>query len=188
MNDPTRLPLIGDDTTDPILRSVFAHVQGAIGEIPNLYRTLGHAPVVLEKWIDFAWSLRNDATTDRALRELMIMRNAQISQADYEWRHHWVLALESGVDEAKLRALDHWADSDLFDAVERACLAMVDEVTPGGPLSDSTWQALAEHFEPAELVELVMTVAFYCCVSRVLGSLQPPIGPSHLDVPAVDSV
>ena len=75
--------------------------------------------------------------------------------------------------------------SELFSSAERAVLTLVDEVTPGGPLSDAAWAALAEHFAPGEIVELVMTVAFYCCVSRVLGALAPPVEASYGDVPPV---
>lgn len=38
----------------------------------NLYRALANAPDVLDAWLRFAWSLRDDCTTPRALRELMI--------------------------------------------------------------------------------------------------------------------
>ena len=183
MSEPTRLPLIGDGPADPTLARVFTQVEGAVGEVPNLYRTLGHAPWLLDRWIDFAWALRLEAVTDRALRELMIMRNAQLSGADYEWRHHWPMAIDAGVDEAKLHALGEWTGSALFSPVERAVLTLVDEVTPGGPLSDAAWAALAEHFAPGEIVELVMTVAFYCCVSRVLGALQPPVEDAYREVP-----
>lgn len=185
MSDPTRLPLIGDDTADESLQQLFTYVREATGEVPNLYRTLAHAPFVLDKWIDFAWTIRNEAATDRGLRELLIMRNAQLTGTDYEWRHHWPLALAAGVTEDKLNGLTEWAGADQFDGAERAALAMVDEITHGTRLSDDAWRELAEHFEPPELVELVLTVAFYCCVNRVIGSLQPLIEDSHLGYPEV---
>jgi alkylhydroperoxidase family enzyme len=51
---------------------------------------------------------------------------------------------------------------------------MAEQLGTGTHLSDDAWAALAEHFDEAELVELVMTAAFYACVSRVLGGLEVP--------------
>ena len=38
-------------------------------------------------------------------------------------------------------------------------------------VTDATWDALAAHFDPGEMVELVLTVSFYSCVSRTLHAL-----------------
>ena len=53
-----------------------------------------------------------------------------------------------------------------------AALALTDELTLELEVSDQTWAALAERFSDGELVELVLTMSFYSCVSRVLRALQ----------------
>ena len=50
----------------------------------NLYRALANAPDLLEAWLDFAWSLRDDCMTPRLLRKLMILRTASVMRSDYE--------------------------------------------------------------------------------------------------------
>ena len=45
-------------------------------------------------------------------------------------------------------------------------------------VGEATWAALAARYEPGELVELVLTAAFYSCVSRVLRTLRLPVDPT----------
>jgi AhpD family alkylhydroperoxidase len=170
-----RLPLVDDDTGDEELASIYAHVRQHVGIVPNLYRTLAHAPDLLGTWIDFAWSLRNDATVSRAWRELVILRTAQINDTNYEWTHHRTMALAAGVSEEQLVALDTWRDSDAFTSTERLVLEMAEQLASTTRLDDDTWRALAAAFDQRELVELVLTASFYACVSRVLGGLDVPL-------------
>jgi AhpD family alkylhydroperoxidase len=170
----TRLSLITDDEADGDLAETFDFVRSRIGRVGNLYRTLGHAPWLLQRWIDFAWSLRNDATTDRGLRELAILRTAQINRTDYEFVAHAPMAVAAGISQEKIDALSGWAESPLFTPVERAVLGVAEQLAATTHITDDAWGALAEHFDDAELVELVMTAAFYACVSRVLGGLEVP--------------
>jgi 4-carboxymuconolactone decarboxylase len=176
---PARLAPIGDDPADPALRELFERITDAHGRVSNLYRTLGHAPAMLGAWIDFAWSLRFDATTDRALRELMILRIAQLTSADYEWNAHRRLARTVGVSDDQVDALATWRESQLFSAAERAALAMTEELTSDAEVSDGTWDALAAEFGSHDLVELVLTTAFYSCVSRFLNAAR--VAPEGVD-------
>ena len=63
----------------------------------NLYKILANSPVLLSSWIDFAYSLRLDCTTSRQLRELMILRGAQLCQSQYEWFQHEQMAKKCGI-------------------------------------------------------------------------------------------
>jgi len=179
----TRLPLVGEDTTDETLVRVYERVRGAVHHVPNLYRTLANAPNLLEAWIDFAWQLRNDAVTDRGLRELLIMRTAQLNGTKYEWTHHWAMAVESGITEAQLTGLSGWRQSDAYSDTQRNVLELADELAETTKVSDATWAKLQAEFDERQLVELVLTGAFYACVSRVLGGLQVPLEDGYDHIP-----
>jgi alkylhydroperoxidase family enzyme len=166
-----RVPLVPDDSTDPVLAPVFDVFRKAGRDVPELYRALGNAPRLLQAWVDFAWPLRNDATTPRALRELAILRVAQLTSADYEWRAHLPMALRSGVTPEQVDELSTWQDSERFGPEEHEVLRFVDELTRDLEAGDDTMAALLARWSPAEVVELVLTVSFYSCVSRVLRGL-----------------
>lgn len=175
-----RLPLVPGDSTDPDLAKVFDVFRRAGRDVPGLYRTLGNAPAMLRAWTGLAWPLRNECRTPRALRELIIMRVAQLTGARFEWVAHWDMAVDHGVSTEQLAELAGWRSSSRFGDEERAVLAMVDELTDDVDISDPTWEQLAARFDPGELVELVLTAGYYACVSRVLRGLriEPALDPS----------
>jgi uncharacterized peroxidase-related enzyme len=167
-----RLPLIQDDDAGPELRAMLDEVRARGIAVPNLYRVIGHAPQMLRAWLDFAWPLRLHARTSRALRELLILRGAQISGADYEWVHHVTMALAAGVPQAQIDALADWPNATVFSPAERAVLRLADEVTRGPAASPATIDALRDAgFDEAEIVELTLTSSFYVCVARFLLSM-----------------
>ena len=167
-----RIPLVPADVDEPRLNSVFAYFRDSGREVPDLYRTLGNAPALLEGWTRFAWPLRAEADSPRGLRELQIMRVAQLTDAETEWEAHWDMAVAHGNPPEKLAQLRHWRDSEAFDDVERAVLAFTDEMTADLEPSDDAFAEIEARFSPKEIVELTLTAAFYSCVSRVLLTLR----------------
>jgi len=166
-----RVPLVESDALGPELEPVTGHFRSRGREMPELYQVLANAPRLLQAWTDFAWPLRNDAALPRGLRELAIMRVAQLTGADVEWRAHTPMALQFGIGQDQLDDLGEWRASERFDVLQREVLAFTDELTSELAVSDETFSALAQRWSPAELVELTLTVAFYSCVSRVLLAL-----------------
>jgi 4-carboxymuconolactone decarboxylase len=166
------LPLLSGD--DERVSAVHARAVDGIGHWPNLYATLANAPDLLVAWVDFAWTLRAAPDSDRALRELAIMRVAQLTGSDYEWQAHWAMAIEAGVSAQKLTSLADWPDADVFSADERLVLGATESLTDSGELSAGERSQLVATFGHQQTVELVLTIAFYSCVRRVLGGLGVP--------------
>jgi AhpD family alkylhydroperoxidase len=127
------------------------------GEPVNLYRALGNHPALAAAWTEFANSIRHDSRTPRKLREIMILRTAQIARSHYEWAQHLKMARKAGVSEDQINELELWRESKHFDERERAALALTE---------------VARHFGHAEYVELCLTAAFYAMVSRMLDAMR----------------
>ncbi len=175
----SRLSLVPMQPDDPALKAMFAEVRARGIEVPNVYRTLGHAPAMLRAWLDMAWPIRLNAKTSRALRELVILRAAQVAGVDYEWAHHVQMALAAGVPQAQIDALAGASASPHFSAAERAAIRMAEEVTRGPGASADCMAELARHYEPDEQVELVLTASFYACVGRFLTSFAVELEPKY---------
>lgn len=135
----------------------------------NLYRVLANAPKLLEAWIGFAFALRANCRTPRALRELIILRTAILQQSAYEWHQHRIMAREAGVPETQVAELVMWRTSTVFDGKERAALALTDAIVAGN-VDDETDAELGRHFDREESLELTITAAFYCMVPRILSA------------------
>jgi alkylhydroperoxidase family enzyme len=173
-----RLPLVSDRPADPDLAGIFADLRGQGREPSNLYRTLAHAPRMLRAWVGMAWPLRTEPSVPRSLRELMIMRAAQLTEADYEWAHHREMAVRAGVPEVKLDALAAWPSSDLFGEDERTALAYTEGII-ANDVADGVFDEVRRRFSPAEIVELTLTAGFYAGVARVLRALRVDLEPGY---------
>ena len=150
------------------------------GSPPNLYRALGNHPTLLAAWTEFAKALRHDTRTPRSLREICILRGAQIVRSEYEWAQHLPMARKAGVREAQIAALSSWQSSPEFDAREKAALALAEEVTHGR-VSDKVYAEAMKHFDRAEYVEISMVAGFYAMVSRMLDAMGVELEPEVRD-------
>jgi len=146
------------------------------GTPPNLYRALGNHPRLVAAWAEFARTLRHDTRTPRALRELVILRGAQLMRSEYEWAQHLPMAREAGVREAQIVALAKWRSSKEFDAREKAALALAEAVTEGR-VSDQVYAEASKHFDHADYVELCLLAAFYAAVGRLIEALGVQLEP-----------
>ncbi|CDZ76548.1 putative peroxidase-related enzyme [Legionella massiliensis] len=144
------------------------------GKPINLYRILANHPQMLDTWLEFAYSLRLDAKTPRQLRELMILRTAQLQNSSYEWHQHRKMAQKAGVAEHKVAELAMWPSSHAFSAEEKAALALTEAIVQG-KVSEEVHKSAAAFFNSSELIELVMTASFYAMVPRVLDALAVQI-------------
>ena len=174
-----RVPTVSDESAPPETAEVFDAIRARGIGVLNLYRVLGNAPAMLRAWVDFAWALRLSAKTPRDVRELMILRGAQIAGVPYEWAHHYPMALAAGVPERKVHALSDWRASDLFTIEERAALRLAEEIAAGGAASAEAVEELKPFFSPEEIIELTLTASFYVCVSRFLESMAVDVEPDY---------
>ena len=155
-------------TFDPVLQK---RLEELWGRPVNLYRALGNHPALTAAWTEFANAIRHDSRTPRTLRELMILRTAQIARSKYEWAHHLRMARKAGVGEDKIAALAGWRASKLYDAKERAALALTEAVMACN-VTDEVHAEVKKHFSDAEFVELSLTAGFYAMVSRMLDAMR----------------
>jgi alkylhydroperoxidase family enzyme len=134
------------------------HVFLALANIPNL----------LDPLLTFTKEMREGAVIEARLRELAIMTVALATGASYEFNHHWNSALEAGVRREQLEQLAEAETSDAFENRERAIVRYAREATLSLTVSDETWSALRRHFSVREAMDVVMAVAWYNAVARVL--------------------
>ena len=150
------------------------------GTPPNLYHCLANHPRLIAAWSDFSKALRHDTRTPRALRELVILRGAQLMRSEYEWAQHLRMARKAGVSDAQIQALSSWKNSDLFDAREKAALLLAEAVTQG-KVSDEVYAEVMQQFDHHDYVELSITAAFYAMVGRMLDAMGVQLEPDFRD-------
>ena len=150
------------------------------GQPPNLYKALANQPQLVAAWSEFSKTLRHDTRTPRALRELVILRGAQLMRSEYEWAQHLPMARKAGVSEAQIKDLPSWNTSPHFDARQKAALALSEAVTQGR-VSDEVYAEAMRHFDHHDYVELALVAAFYAMVGRMLDAMGVQLEPEVKD-------
>ncbi len=138
----------------------------------HIWLAIANQPKILDAMVSLANALRNDTAFERRYRELGVLMVGLVTKSDYEFDHHWNSALQAGVRREQLENLAQFESSPHFDDQERAVLRYAKEATETGNVGDATWSALRRYFDTRQAMEVVLTVAWYNCVVRILLPLQ----------------
>ncbi len=102
---------------------------------------------------------------DHVVAELVKIRASRINNCRYCIDNHTEAARKAGETDDRIAATADWQASGLFDARERAALALTDLLTRSDLLADAedtatgpTWAAAAEAYPGDELTQLVLTI------------------------------
>jgi alkylhydroperoxidase family enzyme len=176
-----RLPYLQQSDLAPEHRDLLAP-RASDGSVPNLYRALAHGPKAMRKLNALAMHIRHDSRLDPRLRELAILQVGYSTRSPYEYSHHVKLGLEFGVTEDDIRAIaDETAGRpSSLDPVAKLVLHAARELTHGTELSDEIFAALRREFDNECLLELILAIAQYNAVVRILGTLRVDVEDSYL--------
>jgi AhpD family alkylhydroperoxidase len=124
----------------------------------------------------YAGMLRLEERIDleEPLRGLVKVRASQLNGCAFCIDMHWSHARAAGESEARLAQLAAWHESPLYDARERAALALTDAVTHVSEthVPDDVWARAEERFEPDELAHLLFAIAAINLWNRLLVSIR----------------
>ena len=77
---PALTPLANDQAPEAA-KPLFGAIQSAFGMVPNIFRTMGYAPGVLEATLTFDQAIHHDL--DGKLRELAYIKTSRINHCNY---------------------------------------------------------------------------------------------------------
>jgi alkylhydroperoxidase family enzyme len=105
-----------------------------------------------------------------------------LTRAPYEWSHHVILSKDFGVSEDDIRELINYLEGRPHKLDAHAVLGVdaAREMTNDLAMSDKTFDALHAFLDNEEMVDLVVTIAHYNAMVRVLATLQVDIEDNYL--------
>ena len=168
-----RLPLLDRDDLAQGDRAVYDRLQASRG-VPtgNIWRALANAPNLLDRILSLADELRHGVAIDKQYREIAVLMVGLMSGSRYEFDHHWNAAVKAGIPEKRSSISSPTSRRrPCSPQPERAVLRYAREASLG-EVTDATWQALRAHFDERQALEIVVTVAWYACVVRILVPLK----------------
>lgn len=173
-----RVPYFNRDDLPEADREIFDRLIEERGQpVGNIFRTLANTPNLLRRFLALGGELRNGTALDPKLRELALMTVGRITEAEYEFTHHWNIARRVGVSREQLEHLADFESSPLFNEQEKTVMRYTTEATRNVKVTDATFEAVRKFLDTRRLMELVQNVAFYNMVVRVLVPLGVEVEP-----------
>jgi alkylhydroperoxidase family enzyme len=129
-------------------------------------------------WNVYLKAVRSELPTSPKLRELGICTVALLTGAHYEYKHHAPDFLTAGGTQLELDELSavlgrsprNVTVSSLGE-VEKLVVEYAAQMTLNVKVSDAVFDALRQHFDTTQIVELTSAIATYNMVARFLVAL-----------------
>lgn len=149
------------------------------GTLINLDKALLWSEPLARGWNVYLKAVRTDLPTSPKLRELGICTVALLTGATYEYKHHAPDFLKAGGTQAELDALNAVVKLDArqtaahpaLGAIEQLVIRYAAQMTLDVKVTDEVFDALRQHFDTTQLVELTSAIATYNMVARFLVAL-----------------
>jgi alkylhydroperoxidase family enzyme len=148
----------------------------------NLFRALVNSPNAARAWSTVGRYIRFGSKLDPRLRELAILQVGYVARSPYEYSHHVKIGRDFGVSDDDIRAMaaeTAGRASDL-EPLAKTVLKAAREMTTDLAISDASFALLREKLDAERVTDLVLTIAFYCAVVRVLATMQIDVEDEYL--------
>jgi alkylhydroperoxidase family enzyme len=107
-------------------------------------------------------------------REILILRTCARCGAEYEWGVHAVsYPPRLGISDAQVAATYRSTPKDpIFDARQSLLIQIADELHDTSTLDDAIWNSMAECFNEAQCLEVLLVAGFYHYISFTVNATQ----------------
>jgi alkylhydroperoxidase family enzyme len=150
----------------------------------NLTRLLVNSPGMAKAFGGIGTYIRHGSTLDPRLRELAILQVGWMERSEYEFTHHVKIGKEFGVTDADIEGLflETEGKPSALEPLARAVLRGAREMVRDIGMSDATFAEIKQHLSSEHMTDLVLTIAFYCAVVRVLATMKIDNEPTYKEV------
>jgi 4-carboxymuconolactone decarboxylase len=162
------LPYVDEEKAPQSIREMLARTPVKT----NVFRMICNSEVMAKPFARFGNALLTSIKLDHKLRELAVLRVAELNHSVYEWTQHLPIAADCGVTAEQVAAIATWEHAKCFNELERLVLSLTDEVTRNVKGRKETIAALAEHLTPEQIVELLFSIGFWGMLARLLETLE----------------
>ncbi len=150
----------------------------------NLHKLLVNSPDMARAFSGLGGYIRNKSKLDTRLRELAILQVGWIEKSEYEFTHHVKIGKEFGVTDADIEGLiaETAGKPSNLEPLVKAVLKGAREMVRNLAMSEATFAEIKKELSDEHMVDLVLTIAFYCAVVRVLATMQIDNEPYYKEV------
>ena len=146
----------------------------------DILGVLGRHPKMAREFMTYNAFLLQRGELPLRLRELAILRLANVRRSVFFWGEHVRVATAGGLPEADITRLA--AGNDGFDGNDRLVLEATDELLADGRATPETWRRLVQQLGTHQAMELIFVVGTYAMLAMACDTwtLEPPPGSAQL--------
>ena len=150
----------------------------------NLHKLLVNSPGMGRAFNDVGNFIRFKSKLDPRLRELAILQVGWMERSEYEFTHHVKIGKEFGVTDEDIVAMmaETEGKPSRLEPLARAILKGAREMVRELAMSDATFSEIKQQLSNEHMTDLVITIAFYCAVVRVLATMKIDNEPYYKEV------
>jgi alkylhydroperoxidase family enzyme len=148
----------------------------------NLYRLLAHSPRAARSLNTMARYIRDGSRLDPRLRQMAILQVGYITRSAYQYSHHIRISRDFEVSDDDIRAIaEETAGRPTgLDPLTKAVLRAARDITQALAISDDTFAVLRAGLDDERLTDLLITVAYYNGLVRLMAALQIDVEDEYL--------
>ncbi|MCF8534352.1 MAG: carboxymuconolactone decarboxylase family protein [Reyranella sp.] len=172
-----RLPYLEPDQVAPEYRDMLKRNT-------NLHKLLVNSPDMAKAFNGIGNFIRFKSKLDPRLRELAILQVGWLEKSEYEFTHHVKIGKEFGVTDADIEGLfaETAGKPSTLEPLVKAILKGAREMVKDLAMSDATFAEIKKDLSNEHMTDLVLTIAFYCAVVRVLATMKIDNEPQYKEV------
>ena len=158
---------------EPAQNEFLAELERKSNRANHFFRTMANRPDVLKNFVPFYGAIMGPGPVERRIKELVYLTVSYANECVYCTAAHTATGRKAGITEQEMIALRTEQDHS-FSPPERAAIQYARELTQTADGED-TRDALYEHFDDEQIVEITLVAALANFTNRLNNglSLQP---------------
>ena len=150
----------------------------------SLFQALVNSPDAARAFSGLGQFIRFGSKLDPRLRELAILQVGWLEKSEYEFTHHVKIGKEFGVTDADIQGMmaETEGKPSKLEPLAKTILKGAREMVRELAMHEDTFAEIKKHLSNEHMVDLVLTIAFYCAVVRVLATMKMDNEPYYKEV------
>ena len=176
-----RVPYVSREEMDPEGQQIYDTIREDRNatEVGRQFRALLNSPKAAGFLTSLGTQLRFNSTMPDNLKELAIIMLARHWNSDLEWTGHSVMAKNAGLSDETIEKVRTYKAGELAGD-EAVIVKFVFEMLHDKILTDESFDAAQKILGDRGVVELALTVGYYCAINLAQIALKPEMEPGRV--------
>ena len=155
----SRLTAVDPKNAAPAVKPMFDSFIAERGAVPNMFRTLAHAPDLLKTFFDHFRAALAEGEVPVRIKEMVAVRVSHLNCSSYCLGSHTGLAKRFGVSDAQIESLQGRGNAE-FTPAEKAAVDFAEGLTKGD-VTESMFAALRKNWSERAIVEIACVACVF---------------------------